>query len=341
MEIRQVAIENIDKYESFLKEQSFCSFLQCSDWGAWQEAQGQKVLRFIFVEGNDILGSAQVILKSTPLGKYFYCPYGPVFKKDLRGEDIKNIFEKLITNLKQDKNILFVRVEPTTVLDLNKFGGVKAEPVQPPQTLLKDISGSVDDLQKSFHHKTRYNIKLAQKHEVEIKSFKTLNENSRLVIDLIMQTSRRQGYRNHSESYITKLWGYFSENKNDEISVTGYLAEKGGLAIASGLFVDFANTRMYLFGGSNYEGRNFMGPYLMHWQAMLDAKEKGLALYDFGAGEDASGKSGGYARFKKGFNPEIVEFSGTFDFVVNSPKYTIFRALRKVNRLRLHLPFVK
>jgi lipid II:glycine glycyltransferase (peptidoglycan interpeptide bridge formation enzyme) len=341
MEIVKVAIENLDRYESFLKEQSFCSFLQCSEWGAWQEAQGQKVLRFLFVEGTDVLGSAQVILKSTPVGKYFYCPYGPVFKKDLSEENINSIFEKLIATLKRDENILFVRVEPTTVLDLNKFGGVKAEPVQPPQTLLKDISGSVDDLQKSFHHKTRYNIKLAQKHEVEIKTFQALNENSKLVIDLIMQTSSRQGYRNHAESYIAKLWSYFSESKNDGISVTGYLAEKDGLSIASSLVVDFANTRMYLFGGSNYEGRNFMGPYLLHWQAMLDAKEKGLTLYDFGAGEDASGQSGGYARFKKGFNPEIVEFSGTYDFVVNSPKYTIFRALRKVNRLRLHLPFVK
>lgn len=350
MEVVKVTPENFIHYNNFLKEQLFCSFLQCSDWGAWQEEQGRKVLRFLFLDGSlrEVLGTAQVVLMKTPMGNYFYSPYGPVFKKDLSEEIVNNILAKLINVLKLEDKILFVRVEPTTVLDLKKFGGMKAESVQPPQTLIKNISVSEEELLKSFHTKTRYNIKVAQKHGVEIKTFEKFCTqsgdevtNAKAVVDLIMKTSSRHGYRNHSSSYIEKLWEFFSTLNGKEISVLGYLAEKNGQAIASGLMVDFANTRMYLFGGSEYTARNFMGPYLLHWQAMLDAKAKGFSFYDFGALEDASGHSGGYMRFKMGFNPEITEFSGTYDFVVNKSKYSLFKVLRKFNRLRLHLPFVK
>ena len=150
-----------------------------------------------------------------------------------------------------------------------------------------------------------------------------------------MQTSDRQGYRNHSALYIEGLWRFFNDSKQN-LSIKGYLAEKDSTALASGLMVDFGKTRMYLFGGSNYEHRSLMAPYLMHWQAMLDAKDSGLNFYDFGASENASGHSGGYMRFKMGFNPDIINFSGTHDLITKPTVYSIYKLLRKINRLRLH-----
>lgn len=345
MEIVKLDISHKAEYNDFLKSQTLNTFLQAWEWGQWQEAQGKTVQRYFFIadthneSAKKIVGCAQVILMTTPLGNYYYCPYGPIWDSEVSEQTMYESLKKFSSALKKQSKVLFLRLEPLQQLELNSVEGVKAESVQPPQTLIKNILKSEEEILKTFHHKTRYNIKVAQKHEVKVQKFSDVNAD---VVRLIMQTSERQDYRNHSDVYIKKLWEFFNNLGNkSEIKVTGYLASKDALPLASGLMIDFAHTRMYLFGGSNYEQRNLMGPYLMHWQAMIDAKDEGLGFYDFGASENASGHSGGYMRFKMGFNPEIINFTGTHDIPFNKNVYRIYRSLRKVNRIFLHLPFVK
>lgn len=341
MKIVKLEAVRKNEYEDFLKSQAGNTFLQSWAWGQWQEAQGKTVMRYFFVENENILGCAQMILMRTPLGNYLYCPYGPIWKTEVDEKTIAVCLEQLRDGVKKENNVFFLRIEPMRQLDLKKVGAVKAASVQPPQTLIKNIIGSEEELLKSFHHKTRYNIKVAERHGVAVNTFTEVNQD---VIDLIMQTSERHDYRNYSADYIKKLWEFFSgltKQNFSEIKVVGYLASKDKAPLAAGLMVDFAETRMYLFGGSNYAQRNFMGPYLMHWQAILDAKNSGLGFYDFGASENASGHSGGYMRFKMGFNPQIIDFSGTHDLVIKKRQYVLYSSLRKINRLILHLPFVK
>jgi lipid II:glycine glycyltransferase (peptidoglycan interpeptide bridge formation enzyme) len=75
-----------------------------------------------------------------------------------------------------------------------------------------------------------------------------------------------------------------------------------------------------------------MAPFLLQWQAILDAKEKGCTKYDFG-GVNTSTKENswsGITTFKQGFSPRTkpVEFPGTYDIVVNSRAYMIYRGLQ-------------
>lgn len=343
MEIVKLDTSKKTEYNAFLKSQATNTFLQAWEWGQWQEAQNKIVERYFFINRRDdgdekILGCAQVTFMRTPLGNYWYCPYGPIWSGEADEKEIKESVAKFSAALKKENKVLFLRIEPIQQINLKSFGAVKAESVQPPQTLIKNILGTEEELLQSFHHKTRYNIRVAQKHNVAVQTFSEVNDS---VVNLIMQTSDRQDYRNHSAEYIKELWDFFSKLPNSDIKVIGYLAKKDAADLASGLMIDFAQTRMYLFGGSNYELRNSMGPYLMHWQAMQDAKNSGLGFYDFGAAENASGHSGGYARFKMGFNPEVINFSGTYDFVYNKAIYTIYRSLRRANRMFLHLPFMK
>lgn len=334
MRIEQVLESEKIKYEKYVNEHSRGTFLQSSDWGEWQKQQSKTVMRYFFMHDDEIVGIAQLVLVKTVLGNYCYSAYGPLWDTNLPEENVKTLLTMLKKELQSEHEILFVRIEPTVHTNLKKLGAVKAESVQPPQTLVKNISTPQEELLKSFHHKTRYNIKVAQRHEVTIETHGGVNED---MLDLIMNTSERQGYRNHSRQYIRDLWQFFNE-LNGELKVTGYVAHKDNTPLASGLMVDYSTTRMYLFGGSDYEQRQFMGPYLMHWQAMLDAKKQGLTQYDFGATETATGHSGGYARFKMGFNPEVLHFSGTHDLIVKPAKYQVYKLARSANRFRLHLP---
>jgi lipid II:glycine glycyltransferase (peptidoglycan interpeptide bridge formation enzyme) len=333
MTVTKIGASRKQEYDEFVSNNSIGSFLQSWAWGEWQISQNKTVSRYLFIQDGKIVGATQTIVMPTFLGEYCYCPHGPVWANNLSDEQIEQLLEILKTVLQKEYASLFVRIEPTVEINLQKLGAVKTDSVQPPQTLIKDISSPAESLLQSFHHKTRYNIKVAGRHGVQISQSKEVNSD---VIKLIMETSVRQNYRNHSALYIEKLWQFFRENPGN-LTATGYFASKEGAPLAAGLMMDFGKTRMYLFGGSNYEQRHLMAPYLMHWQAMQDAQAQGLSFYDFGASENASGHTGGYMRFKLGFTPQIVHFAGTHDLVLKAGKYTLYKLLRKLNRLRLHV----
>lgn len=344
MEITLATESRRKEFDDFIINQKIGTFLQSWDWGNWQTAQGKSVKRYFFEQDGKVVGIVLAIFVKSPLGDYFYCPYGPIWSNQFNedgGSDsiVESLLFALTQQLRLEHNAMFIRIEPTVEINLVKLGAVKAEAVQPPQTLIKDISQTSEELMQSFHSKTRYNIRVAQRNEVEITTYTSVNQD---VINLIMQTSRRQGYRNHSSAYIQKLWEFFANtgsstnNGVQNLKAVGYLATKNSIPLAGGLMIDFGKTRMYLFGGSDYAHRSLMAPYLLHWQAMLNAREVGMTSYDFGAIENASGHTGGYMRFKMGFNPAIINFAGTHDLVINKNMYKIYSALRKINRLRLH-----
>lgn len=336
MDIVKLKEYQSDQFNKYVQTHPRGFFLQAWDWGLWQTALGKTVERYQFLDGGKPIGSAQIILMDTPAGSYAYCPLGPLWDESIDTATTLDLLKLLAEELQSEHKLLFVRVEPPIQIDISVIA-TKSETVQPPQTLLKDISGSDDELLATFHHKTRYNIKVAQRRGVTVKTFA---EPHGQVIDLIMQTTSRQGYRNHPAGYIKKMWQFFADNTSS-ISATGYLATLDNIPIASGLMIDFSKMRMYLFGGSDYKHRSAMAPYLIHWRAMLDAKSRGINYYDFGAAENASGHTGGYMRFKMGFNPEIINFTGTHDIVLNRPRYALFKTLRRANRAWLHLPFNK
>ncbi len=76
-----------------------------------------------------------------------------------------------------------------------------------------------------------------------------------------------------------------------------------------------------------------MAPYLLHWQAMSDAKQLGLEFYDFWGVETSGGATPGFARFKLGFGGQTVSYSRAYDIIQNKPLYYIYNFLRNINRL--------
>jgi lipid II:glycine glycyltransferase (peptidoglycan interpeptide bridge formation enzyme) len=77
-----------------------------------------------------------------------------------------------------------------------------------------------------------------------------------------------------------------------------------------------------------------MAPFLLQWQAILDAKKRGIKYYDFGGvftESDDVGKRG-ITRFKFGFSPKTKPFqtAGSYDIVLNKPKYWMYKILQKI-----------
>ena len=335
------------EYNNFIAAQESGSFLQGWEWGEWQAALGREVLRYFIGKDNNnnyndnILASIQMIKMPLPFGKhYLYCPYGPVTDLRFKIEDLRFLIQELKKNFHE---AVFIRIEPKINISLILYplSLTKTKNIQPGKTLLIDLSKSEEKLLAEMHPKTRYNIKVAQKHGVEIKDEFDISIRHGLyakeAVELIVETAKRQGYKGYGLGYYEKMIDYLAMREpQGDLKLHIYKAIFQNQLLASSIIIDFGKTRTFLFGGSSLFHKNVMAPFLMHFKAMLDAKAQGLSFYDFWGIETAKGDTPGFVRFKLGFSESIdaiKQYDGAFDMVNNQFLYAIYKVFRYIHRL--------
>jgi peptidoglycan pentaglycine glycine transferase (the first glycine) len=346
-------------------------FLQSDEWRNFQQSVGRKT--FCVSKDNFY---ASVIEHELPIvGKYFYVPRGPIIinpkpeilnPKQIQNSKFKiqNSFSELI-NLARKNKAGWIRIEP---IDDNLLNLIKENikhkitkaphDMQPREIFVIDITKSEEELLGEMKQKTRYNIKVAQKHGVVTRNMKheTCNIDIEEFIKLVKITAQRDKITPHPESYYRQMFKIIPP----EI-LKLYVAEYENKIIAANIVIHYGNTATYLHGASDNEYRNVMAPYLLQWQAILDAKKSRLNFYDLGgvkilnpkseipaspAGglnpkqiqnskfqikNSASNSWHGITKFKTGFSPETkpIEFPGSYDIIINSRKYWLYRFIQK------------
>lgn len=292
-------------------------FLQSWDWGEFQRAMGREVFRIVVEAEGKVSAAALIIKYKLPFGgNYLYVPRGPVVG-DFGFDAILSEIRKLCA----DNHSLFLRVDPSwnenQVLKFHGFDFVGQ--VQPKKTLILDLRRDEAGLLSAMKPKTRYNIKIAQKHGVLVKKAEVDNFN--LFWDLMIKTCRRDGIKSHPKNYYQK-----------QLKIPGFklvLAWWQNKSIAGAIINDFGDTRTYVHGASDYDFRDKMAPYLLQWEMIKSAKAAAMDYYDFwGADPD---KWPGVTRFKQGFasQTQIKEYIGAYDLVLKPSVYRLYRLLRK------------
>ncbi len=306
------------------------NLLQSKEWEEFQNSQGKKTFR---------IKDALLIKNKLAFGKsYLYCPNGP---KELDEEFIKET-----KSLAKKEKSIFIRVEPLENINIqysparsaqrSKRGAAifnirKTRSIQPPSTLILDLTKTEDRLLSEMKSKTRYNLKLAKKRGVEIE-ITTDPEKIDIFHKILNETTSRDQFRGHSKDYYKKMLRFFGK----EGIIKLYLAKYENEYIGANIVSFFGNTASYLHGASSNKYRNVMAPYLIQWQAICDAKEKGLKYYDFwgiAPDDDPRHPWAGVTRFKKGFGGKQVNHPGTFDVVISKKWYMIYKVFRFLNRL--------
>lgn len=283
------------------------SFLQSKAWVDFQKSLGRKVWQ---------IDSINVIKHNLPFGKnYLYSPRcgGNFLSKD---------FLKKVREIAKKENAIFFKIEPSFAkasenkLALEKFGFRRGDNIQPQKTLILDITKSEEELLKQMHSKTRYNIRLAKKKNIEIKKDKNKFEN---FWKLLQQTTKRDGFRPHPKEYYRKML----KVPGVELFVATYKKK----IVAVNIVVFYKKTAIYLHGASDYKYRNLMAPHLLQWEQIREVKKQGCAEYDFwGINEK---KWPGVTRFKKGFGGKEVIYLGAYDLVFQPIWYKIYKLARK------------
>jgi lipid II:glycine glycyltransferase (peptidoglycan interpeptide bridge formation enzyme) len=273
----------------------------------------------------------QVLFRSFPLGLTLaYIPKGPV------GNEFREMLPG-IHELCRRKRAFALKVEPDAPDDAKHAASLSAmgflpsrHEIQPRQTLIVDLQDSEETILARMHQKTRYNIHLAGRKGVSVRPWQDLDAFG----NMVLETADRDSFGAHVPAYYRKAYELFHPEGACELLV----AEYEGTPLAS-LMVFAQGTRAwYLYGASTSLERNRMPTYLLQWEAMRWAQQRGCTSYDLWGVPDADpevleaefterrdGLWGVY-RFKRGFGAQLERTLGAWDLPYQRSIYTLYRA---------------
>jgi lipid II:glycine glycyltransferase (peptidoglycan interpeptide bridge formation enzyme) len=269
-----------------------------------------------------------------------YTKYGLVTLHKVPFSNLKvAIFEKgptptkamvvYLKELAKEKKIIFIKLEPNSskiklgevqfkkILQLlQKNGAVRGKTLFTPTTFWLNLTLSEEEILKSFKGKTRYNVRLAQKKGVEV-----VEDNSDKAFDnylkLTRQTVKRQGFYAHNELYHRLMWKHMRKAGIAHLLV----AKHGKDILTTWIIFHWRDYIYYPYGAWSGIKQNLQPNSLMMWEAIKLGKKLGASTFDLWGREEGKG----FTKFKEGFNPQVVEFIGSWDLVIDKPAYLLYR----------------
>ena len=332
--------------ERFLKELikadlSVCdkaaSFLQSGFWGSFKAQFGWEAFAFRAVWKTTVYEQKEKTLlvlrrRLAPAFSLAYVPWGPELPDDV---PYQGALEELAKCLKEKlpKDTVFIRFDPPRLLDSDSQSAIppsfiRAEAdIQPPDSVILDLTQPMDSIIENMKPKWRYNCKLALKKGVKVK----LAEKKEIDIfyKLLKETSKRDRIAIHGFEYYKALL----ENIFNAPEIRMYLAEHEGDVLAGIVMLFRGLNAVYLYGASSGNKRNLMPSYALQLKAIEDAKNFGCKKYDFFGippGNDTSHSMAGLYQFKTGFGGKIIHRPGSWDFPYRKIIYRVFRIVENL-----------
>ncbi|MFW5694890.1 MAG: lipid II:glycine glycyltransferase FemX [Alkalispirochaeta sp.] len=206
--------------------------------------------------------------------------------------------------------------------------GLRRAPVrvQPPDTVVVDLSLDEEQIMAAMKGKTRYNVRLAARKGVtvaRVRDAAVTTEVGRWYA-LYQETARRDRIAIHPMRYyqdVVEVAASMRAAGEEAPLITLYMATHEEDLLAGIVVASYRGMSTYLYGAGANVKRNLMASYLIQWEAMRDAKGAGDRSYDmFGIppSDDPSHPMHGLYRFKTGFGGTIVNRPGCWD-VVRAP----------------------
>lgn len=291
--------------------------LQTEEWGEFRSEWGNIV---------EYSKAGLIIFSKVPYTKF---TIGTL----IRGSEPNKQDVETIEKIGLKNNAIFIKLEPNVLKTdkiANKFKSwrlVEGKTLFTPTSFWIDLTMSEDELLKSFSSKTRYNIRLAQKHGVKVE-IDNSNETFEKYLELTDETNKRQGFYSHTHKYHRLMWKHL-KGSIANILVARYNKE----IISTWVLFNNDNFLYYPYGASTDKYKEVMANNLMMWEAIRFGKSKKLKTFDLWGREEGKG----FTKFKEGYNPKVVEFVGSWDLIINKPLYYLYRFAEKIRWFILRL----
>jgi peptidoglycan pentaglycine glycine transferase (the first glycine) len=329
-----MVVVSAGEWQEFLEKQENPHILQTTEWGELKSAFGWEVERII---SGDL--GVQILFRKLPLGfTVGYLPK-PVFDDgrwmmDDKSRPMVDGLWSEIDAICHKKRAVFLKIEPdcwdTGLIPGTPHPALRTSPhnIQPPRTIVISLEGSDDDILARMKQKCRYNVRLAEKKDVTVRAWDDLDGFYRLM----QVTGGRDGFGVHSHEYYQKAYDLFHPTGVAEILV----AEFESRPLAALMVFALGKRAYYLYGASTNEERNRMPTYLLQWEALKWARERGCTEYDLWGVPDVDEETleaqfetrhdglWGVYRFKRGFGGQVKRAAQALDRVYMPMLYRLY-----------------
>lgn len=287
--------------------------MQAWMWGEFRQKMGNDISRVVGGQ------QYQIIWSRVPYSPWWF-GYIPMSKLPTES-DMQIIKNEAIT-----QRALGVRMEPNVrKQELTEVQRLMASrfllpgrKLFKPKTFWVDLTKSEKELLEAMHPKTRYNIRLAQKHGVEVRESNRFEDYLRLMFE---KTAKRQKIYAHTQTYHRVMYEMLSQAGMARL----FAAQSGEKTVATWIIFEWKNFVYYAYGAFDETEREKMAPVLGLWEIIRWAKRQGYKTLDLWGAEEGEG----FSRFKEQFGPEPVEMVGCYDLPVRRLVYYGFRQIEE------------
>ena len=315
--------EQYGEYEAFAASHPRGGITQSVLWHNVKNNWGHEVVVSRGQNG-EIIGGVSVLVQRFPLvgTSLLYAPRGPVC--NIYNRTVLSDLQSGIDALAKRHRAHIYKMDPDVPASDEEFlsiakelgftrqtGGDGFETIQARCNYRLYFEGRDEEaMLANLTQKTRYNVRVAQKHGVEIKVVgeEYLDDFMRIM----RETGERDGFAIRPKAYFKRMLDELKDH------VRLYMAFYEGKAVSGAITTNYAGKTCYIYGASDNAHRNVMPNYLIQWEMIRWALETGCTVYDF---QGVSGNLSpehplfGLYRFKKGFNGTLDELAGEFDRV--------------------------
>ena len=339
---------NNETWNSLIRELPGANFLQTGEWAEVKAQVGWRRDELILKDENGgVTSAAQILIRSARLFRFGpalrvgYVPRGPLTRWEDEAET-KKVLSALEARARAEK-LVFIKIDPEvtcsdnsaendaeeegiqsdkTVSELKQRGWrYSPEQIQFKNTMLLNLEGDETAWLARMKQKTRYNLRLAQKNGVVVRTASLTD--IPLLYRMFAETGNRDGFIIRPEAYYRDVWSRFMQAGMAQ----GLIAEVDGTPAAGLVFFYYGRRAWFVYGMSTAQHREKMPNYLLQWEAMRAAREVGCSEYDLWGAPDIFEQSDpmyGVYRFKEGFGAEVVRYIGAWDYPVRPWLYRVY-----------------
>lgn len=334
----KIKVAEIDKktlWEKFVESYPGANFLQSWNWGEFHQNLGKTIKRMGFYYDGKLLGVMLCILEKAKRATYLTVPGGPLIEWESKSQI--QLFRQTVERLAKELGCSFIRVRPQ-ILETDSNSklfenlGFKAAPMHLHAELTHqlDLHKSEEQLLSEMRKTTRYEIRKAIKLGTKVSVSKDLED-----IDdfykLQLETARRQGFIHFDKKFLKEQFEVFVKDKQ-ALLYTAWLEKK---KLAEAFIIFYGQETAYHYGASTLLGRKYPGAYLIQWEAIKEAKKRGMKRYNLWGVAPEGEKNHrfyGVSIFKRGFGGEDVEYLHARDLVINLLAYKINWAIETIRK---------
>lgn len=320
--------ENEEEYRAFIEEHGDGSFTQVLEWPGVKAGWHSEAIISRGEQG-EVRGSCLVLIKKVPLSALIYTPRGPLC--DYLDKDALRDLTDGIDRIAKKYHAFTCICDPPVADDGDKclkvndlfkqagfslVDGPEEKLVQCRFNYVLNFNGRTqDEIWRSFLSSYRNQILKANKLGVTCEALE--GEDAIKAVDdfypMMEMTGSRDGFPIRPKEYFVRFLR--AMDKYAKLYMCCVDIDGVKTPLSGAITVNFGGRFSHVYGASSNENRKYCPNHKMQWTMMCDALSSGCRVYDFGGIPyyfDKERPEYGMYHFKKGFNGEVVTFTGQY-----------------------------